>query len=299
MDTYINVKIYTNDKKIANEALDKIDQLYNDYDKLADRFKTHEGIINIKDINNYDMNQEIKIDNRLYELLEYSKLQFLKTNGLFNIALGNVIDVWEEYRKGNKKGIPTKEELLNKGSINIEDLHLLGNDIIIKKGNISLDLGAIAKGYVTELAGDYLDSIGLEKYIITAGTSSVKVGKHYANDKYKIGLTDPLNTNNLYMKIKGNNISVTTSGSYERYYEYEGVKYHHIIDPNTLFPSDYALSVTVITDDAALGEILSTTLFLMPTSEGLEYISKFNNVEAIWYEKDGNIVMSHGMNKYE
>ena len=151
MDTYINVKIYTNDKKIANEALDKIDQLYNDYDKLADRFKTHEGIINIKDINNYDMNQEIKIDNRLYELLEYSKLQFLKTNGLFNIALGNVIDVWEEYRKGNKKGIPTKEELLNKGSINIEDLHLLGNDIIIKKGNISLDLGAIAKGYVTEL----------------------------------------------------------------------------------------------------------------------------------------------------
>ena len=100
------------------------------------------------------------------------------------------------------------------------------------------------------------------------------------------------------MKIKGNNISVTTSGSYERYYEYEG-KNHHIIDPNTLFPSDYASSVTVITDDAAVGEILSTTLFLMPTSEGLEYISKFNNVEAIWYEKDGNIVMSHGMNKYE
>jgi thiamine biosynthesis lipoprotein len=175
----------------------------------------------------------------------------------------------------------------------------MDNNTIMKTSNISFDLGAIAKGYVTELVGDYLDSIGIHKYLITAGTSSVKAGDHYNNSRYKIGLTDPINPDNLYKVINGNNIAITTSGSFERYYEYEGVKYSHIIDPHTLSPQNYMLSVTVITDDAALGEILSTTLFLMPIKDGLNYIKQFDEVEAIWYGMDGNITMSDGMKKYE
>ena len=299
MDTFINVKIYSSDKKKALDALSYIDQMYNDYDMLADRYKSHDGVINIKYINEMDINQEIKIDNRLYEMIEYSKSFHAKTNGLFNIALGNVIDVWSEYRNGNKTGVPTTEELLKSGSTSIDDLSLLGNDTIMKKGDVSLDLGAIAKGYVTELAGEYLEGIGLNKYLITAGTSSVKVGEHYRNDKYKIGLTDPLDTSNLYKTVKGNNISVTTSGSYDRYYEYDGVKYHHIINPNTFFPSNNSLAVTVITDDAALGEVLSTTLFLMSVDEGKKYISDMEGVEAIWYEMDGGITLTDGMSNYE
>lgn len=169
----------------------------------------------------------------------------------------------------------------------------------MKSGDISLDLGAIAKGYVTELAGDYLDSVGIHNYLITAGSSSVKAGNHYSNNKYKIGLTNPTETSSLYKIINGNNISVTTSGSFEQYYEYEGVRYHHIIDPNTLIPSNYMLSVTVITDNASLGEILSTVLFIMPIKNGMEYIKQYNGVEAIWYAVDGKITMSEGMKKYE
>jgi thiamine biosynthesis lipoprotein len=300
MDTYINVKIYSNDKKLVDESFDKIDKMYKEYDELSDRYKSYDGITNINYINNkLSVNEELQIDKRLYDILKYCKSYELKTEGLFNIALGNVIDVWKAYRDGIKEGVPTIDELKNSGSISSDALVLLPDNKIMKKENISLDLGAIAKGYVTELAGNYLDSIGLHKYLITAGTSSVKAGDHYSNSRYKIGLTDPNNTDDLYKIIRGNNISITTSGSFERFYEYNGVRYSHIIDPHTLFPKDYMQSVTVITDDAALGEILSTTLFLMPIEDGLEYIKKIDGVEAIWYGMDNKVTQSDGMNKYE
>jgi thiamine biosynthesis lipoprotein len=300
MDTYINIKLYCNDNDKAKEALNYVDDLYNEYDKLADRYKKYDDIKNIYYVNNeLAIDKQIKIDSKLYDILKYSKSYYYKTNGLFNIALGNVIDAWKNYRDGIKQGVPTYDELKNSGSIDINDLILLDDNTIIKKSNVSIDLGAITKGYVTEIAGDYLESIGIDKYLITAGSSSVKAGNHYNNGKYKIGLTDPSDPTSLYKVITGNNISVTTSGSYERYYEYNGKKYSHIIDPNTLFPSNNMLSVTVLSDDASLGEILSTTLFLMPIKDGLEYIKLYDGVEAIWYGMDNKVTLSPGMNAYE
>ncbi|MFA5407839.1 MAG: FAD:protein FMN transferase, partial [Bacilli bacterium] len=276
MDTYINIKIYSNDKELVDEAMDKIDNMYKNYDQLADRYTSYDDVINIYYINHkLALNESIKIDKRLYDMLKYSVEKTKITNNLFNIALGNVIDVWGAFRSGEKKGIPSLIELQEAGSTNLKALILSDDNTIMKTENISLDLGAIAKGYVTQLAGDYLDEIGLNKYIITAGTSSIKAGDHYNNSYYKIGLTNPDDTSKIYKVISGNNFVVTTSGSYERYYEYNGEKYHHIIDPNTLFPTNYMSSVTVINDDASLGEILSTTLFLMPINEGAQYIKKF------------------------
>jgi thiamine biosynthesis lipoprotein len=300
MDTYINIKVYSDDEGLAKKGLDEADKMFNDYDKLSDRYKEYDNLTNINYINNkLTVNQSIKIDDRLYKILEYSKSYYEKSNKLFNIALGNVIDVWAKYRNHEKSGIPSEDELKNSGSVDISALVLEGNDTIKKTSNISLDLGAIAKGYATEVIGDYFDSIGLHKYLITAGTSSVKAGDHYNGDRYKIGLTDPLKTDELYKVIKVKNKSITTSGSYERYYEYDGKTYSHIIDPISLYPPDYMLSVTVITDDAALGEILSTTLFLMPIDKGLEYIKNFDGVEALWYGLDGKVTASLGMSKYE
>lgn len=300
METFINIKIYSSNSSLVEKSFDKIDDMFNEYDKLSDRYHSYDDIINVDYINKkLPLNKEIKIDSKLYDVLEYSKSYYDKTNKLFNITLGHVIDVWSDYRSGIKKGIPDINELKNSGSIDSEGLVLKGDNKIVKTSDISIDLGAIAKGYVTELAGDYLESVGLNEYIITAGTSSVKAGKHYDNSIYKIGIINPEKTNELYKIIKGNNLSVTTSGSFNKYFEYEGIRYHHIIDPVSLFPLNHMLSVTVITDDAALGEILSTTLFLMPIDEGIEYLDNFDNVEAIWYGIDGKITKTNGFDKYE
>jgi len=296
MDTYINIKIYDVDEKTKDKAFDNIDKIYKKYHELSDRYQKYDNVKNIYYINNIDINTEIEIEKELYDLIDYSVSFCKDSNGLLNIAMGNVIDVWKSYRDGEKEGIPTVDELKNQ-NINLDDL-VLSNNKILKKSNISLDLGAFAKGYATEVAGDYLESIDIDKYIINAG-GNVKVGKHYDNKKYKIGLQKPTKDSEIYQVVKGNNIAVTTSGSYERFYEYEGISYHHIIDPNTLFPPKYMLSVSVISEYSTYADALDTMLFLMPLEEGLEYVYKLDDIEAIWYTNDGKIIESEGFKKYE
>ncbi len=298
MDTYINIKIYSNNKQLVDNVYEEIDNIYHEYHNLTDRYHEYDNLVNIYYINNkLELNKPIEIDKRLYNLIKYGKEFYEESNGLVNIALGNVIDIWKSYRDNNN-GIPTEEELINSNNISINDIELLNNNQIIKKSNISLDLGAIAKGYVTEIVGQYLEEKGLNKYLINAG-GNVKVGDHYQDNKYKIGIENPLNGVDIYKVIKGNNIAVVTSGGYERFYEYNNQRYHHIIDPNTLFPPNYMLSVTVICYDSALGDSLSTMLFLMPIEEGIDYINSLDKVEAIWFDLDEQIHYSKGFDQYE
>lgn len=293
MDTYINVKIYSNDKEKSLSALEEVDNLYKMYHQLVDRYNEYE-LTNIYSINNSNSNDDyLNIDNKLYELIEYGLAAYKKTNGLININMGDVIDVWKSYREKGS-GVPTITELRN------TDIDI--NEIVLKDGKIlnnnpNIDLGALAKGYVTQKASEYLESIGFDKYLINAG-GNVSVGNHYDNDKYKVGVEDPTNENDIYSIVKGNNICITSSGDYQRYYEYEGIRYHHIIDPNTLYPSNYTKSVTIITKDCKLGDMLSTTLFLMSIEDGKEFLKEYD-AEAIWYTLDDEIEKTAGFGKYE
>jgi thiamine biosynthesis lipoprotein len=297
MDTYINVKVYGNDADKANEVLDEVDKIYKEYHELTDRYNEYNNLNNIYYINNNRSDiEKIKIDEKLYSVLDYGIKWNGISNQLLNINLGNVIDIWKEYRQ-NKDGIPTIEELKNSGSINIEDIVLLEDNYILNN-HPNIDLGAISKGYTTKIVGDYLKEQGFDKFLINAG-GNVLLGEHYHNDVYKIGIEEPNGTGGIYQILKGKNIAVITSGSYERFYEYEGNLYHHIINPKTLMPTNHMKSVTVITSDSALGDILSTILFLMPIQDGQEFIKQFENVEAIWFANDDTVIKSPGFSNYE
>lgn len=292
MDTYINVKIYTTNNK-AKTAFEEVESIYKEYHNLTNRYDKESALYKL---NNEEVDSiYLDVDKKLYDLISYGKDMYLETNGLVNINMGNVIDIWKNYRdKG--VGIPSISELKNSGSISIDNVILEDGKLLNK--NFNIDLGAITKGYVTEIVGDYLESIGINKYIINAG-GNVKVGKSYNKDTFNIGIESPLKDGSIYQVIKGENISVVTSGSYERFYEYEGKLYHHIIDPNTLMPPNYMKSVTVITNDSKLADTLSTTLFLMSVDDGLKFIEKYDNVEAIWFIDSDNIIKSKGFDKYE
>ena len=293
MDTYIYVKIYSNNKDKAQNILYNVEKIYKEYHELSDRYNHYDGIINIYDIKNNTLNDEYLIlDNKLYELLKYSQ-DWNKKYSKVNIEIGNILDIWKKYRDSGE-GIPSLEDL--ESNNNHLPLTLLGDNKILNN-HPNLDLGSIAKGYATEEVGQYLESMGINEYLINAG-GNVKVGESYLKDKYKVGVQSPIKNEDLITIVKGENISVVTSGGYERNYEYEGKTYHHIIDPETLYPSDYMKSVTVITKDSALGDILSTTLFLMSVEEGKELIKDLD-VEAIWYTNDNEIIRSEGFSNYE
>ena len=128
----------------------------------------------------------------------------------------------------------------------------------------------------------------INKYIINAG-GNVVVGKK--NPYYKIGIEDADNTSNIIDVVNKNNVCVVTSGGYRRFYTYNGKKYHHIIDPNTNFPTEYMKSVTIISSDCTLADALSTTLFLMDIESGKEFIKKYD-VDVIWYSNDNEVIRS-------
>ena len=296
MDTYINIKIYTNDSNKANKSLKYIDNLYKTYHELSDRYNSYSNITNIYTINNNVLKDEyLTIDKKLYKLISYGKDLYNKSNGKIDISMGNVIDIWKGYRE-SQLGIPSINELKYVNYNSINDIILKDNNKI-KNNNLNLDLGCFVKGYVTALAGKYLKNNGLNKFIINAG-GNVLTGEK-VNDLYKIGLENPDEQGAIYNIVKVENKAVVTSGGYLRYYEYNGKKYHHIIDPDTLYPPNYMKSVTVITDDSGYADFMSTYLYLLPVDDGLKIVNNTDNLEAIWYVDDNNIVKSKGFNKYE
>lgn len=280
MDTVINIKIYDNDINKVNKAFTDLDNLYQKYEQITNFYDKNSELSKLN--NNVDIN----ISNELWQLIKIGNDWYYKSNGLLNINIGNLTKVWHDFREN-------QDELPNVENITIDKLNIENEKITNKE--VSIDLGAIAKGYVTELAGNYLEENGLEYYIINAG-GNVKTGKSHKG-YYNIGIASPVNQNETFEIVKGENISVVTSGGYERFYEYDGVLYHHIIDPNTKYPANYMKSVTVIGKDSSECDALSTILFLMSIEEGKEFIKDYD-VDVVWFSNANEIIKSDGF-RYE
>ena len=239
MDTVINIKIYDNNEERVNEAFKQIENLYQKYENLTNFYDENSELSKL----NNDVNTDIS--DELWQLIKIGVDWYDKSHGLLNINIGNLTKVWHDFRE-NPIELPNVEAIeINK--INIED-DKITND------KVSIDLGSIAKGYVTELAGNYLEDNGLEYYIINSGGNFKTCKSH--KGYYNICIASPINPTETFEIVKGENISVVTSGGYERFYEYEGVLYHHIIDPNTKYPANNMKSVTVIGKDSGICDAL-------------------------------------------
>ncbi len=273
MDTVINIKLYNVNEKKANEAFNYLDSLYQKYENLTDFYDSNSELSKLNNDVNYEISSE------LLDLIKIGYEWNIKTNGLLNVNIGNLTKIWHDFRE-NPVSLPNLDD------VKIESLKMENDKILNDKVNI--DLGAIVKGYVTEKAGNYLKNIGIDYYLINAG-GNVKAGKSNKG-YYNIGIASPI-SNETFEIVKAENISVVTSGGYERFYEYNGVMYHHIIDPNTLYPANNMKSVTVIGEDSGLCDILSTTLFLMDIDEGKEFIKDYD-VKVIWFTNDDQIIKS-------
>lgn len=285
MDTVINVKLYNVNKKTADLTFTEIENIYSKYHNLTNFYDENSELYKI---NNNLEDEYLSVSSELYDLIEFGLNWYNKSNKLLNINIGSLTKTWHDFRK---TGVFPSDDALN--NIDINPISFKNGQIL--NNNLSIDLGAIAKGYVTELVGDYLENNGINYYIINAG-GNVKVGK--SNKGYfSIGIASPNETTDNFMIIKDENISVVTSGGYERFYEYNGVLYHHIIDPNTKYPANYMKSVTVIGTDSALCDALSTTLFLMDIEAGKEFIEDYD-VSVVWFTNNDEIIKSDGF-KYE
>ena len=165
---------------------------------------------------------------------------------------------------------------------------------------MSLDVGSIGKGFAVQKVAEFAKELGYNNMVINCGGNAISIGPKPDENNWVFGIQNPDLTakNDVLKRVSITDKCLVTSGDYQRYYEVNGVKYCHIIDPDTLMPPTYFHAVSIICDHSGLADALSTALFNMPYEEGLALIHSIDNAEAIWVLKDGTIKYSENFQEY-
>jgi len=326
-DTIISLQVYVDDSKNYEYDIEEIftnfENLAKQYHQYFDKYHAYPEVNNLYTINNTE--GPVIIDEELYQAIAFAKANedITSIDGvqLFNIALDPVLRVWHESRNSDACyltldeveycPVPSEESLAQDFNIDPNDIIMDDDNFSIDfaKDNMGIDLGGFAKGYFTDIAKDYLNQFDLN-YILNMGNSNVYVhGENPLRETgyFILGLTTPFRTPDeeaYYAKINlTEGLSLVSSGVYQRYFMNsedltDETLYHHIINPKTFYPGGEVMSVTILCDNATMGDILSTTIFLMSLEEGLNFVNNYEGLEAIWYVDKGEVVMSDNFGDY-
>lgn len=163
-----------------------------------------------------------------------------------------------------------------------------------------LDVGAVAKGYAAQKLAETLKAEGVEHALLSLGGNVAAIGIRGDKKPWRVGVQNPdLKSSEPYLHVVDlENMSLVTSGTYQRFYEVDGKRYHHIINPDTLMPWDMYQSVTILTPDSAMADALSTAVFNMELEQGMALIESMENTEALWVLADGSEVESSGFGAF-
>ena len=224
----------------------------------------------------------------LRNVLDFSLSVSSMTDGAFDITIAPLCDLWnvkERTAPPHKEDIQKLLPLVNYKKVSLNPLNT--NDA-------SIDLGAVAKGYAADIITKHLKDNGVKNAIIDLGGNISLIGE------YTVGIRNPFNPDSLYAKISLKNKSAVTSGAYQRYFEYEGKRYHHIIDPRTGSCADQGiLSVTVISGSSMEADALSTAIYVMGES-GIKLLENFPDTDALLITEKGTVITTAGFKeKYQ
>jgi thiamine biosynthesis lipoprotein len=307
-DTVTTIIGYAESKDEFSKYAQLIYDTLKEYHELYDIYNSYEGINNIKTINDNAGIEPVKVDQRIIDLLLFSKDAYQQFDGKVNVAFGAVLEVWHQYREEGTDDpsvakLPPMDILIEKmkhTDINKVIINEEESTVYLEDPDMRLDVGAIAKGYATEMVAQITIQAGYPDGLLSVGGNVRAIGSREEKEKaWNVGIQNPdQESEEQYLDILNlENLSLVSSGDYERYYTVEGKEYHHIIDPETLMPSAYYTAVSIVCEHSGMADALSTTIYNMPLEEGLKLIEDLPNTEALWVMKDGELVYSSGFEK--
>ena len=323
-DTVIFLKLYYNENSTYDvvEIFNYFELTLSTYHKYFDKYHEYTEVNNIYTINH--SSEPVELSDELFEAIEFifDYDQFVQSNNepLFNIALGPVLDIWHDARDNTdcdntiETGIsycPVPSEYIDGITFNtdLDDIILNSTNktISFAKEDMSIDLGGFAKGYVSQIIADNLDSQHIE-FLLNTGNSNVITGGINPNNddgQYKIALirpdTDYHVVNEYYQFVSvPEGLAIVSSGNYQRFFKGldDSTVYHHIIDPTTNYPGGYSMGITVIYPNSAVADILSTALYLLPIEDAKTFVNSYDGLEAMWYNYDDTVEYTDGFSQY-
>lgn len=297
-DTVSYVYSYAGDsaERFSNLSAD-VSHILKEYHELFDIYHEYSGINNLCTINKNAGGEPVPVEGKLISFLEQAVSLYDTTNGEMNVMLGSVLSLWHECREDGTR-IPTDEELAYAAlhtSIESLEIDRENGTVRISDAEASIDVGAFGKGYATEMAARYLEELGAESYVLNVGGNIRIIGEKPDGSGWVTKIRNPADRDGPYAAtLLLTDTSCVTSGVYERFFTVNGVRYHHIIDKDTLYPSEYYSSLTVICKDSGLADALSTALFCMPQEDGAA-LAELLGAEILWIYPDGSMAYTPGL----
>lgn len=284
MDTVMDLKIYSENDESLSEAKAEIRRI----DALFDRGNENSDIYKINKNKSADVSAETA------DVIRAALSISDRTGGAFDITVAPVMDLWGFY--GNEFNVPSDDELQSTlEGVGYEKIRLDNTNISIPE-NTGIDLGGIGKGYTSDRIAALLKNNGVKSAIISLGGNVHAIGKRNDGSEWTVGITDPHNKSQLIGKLKISDKAVITSGAYQRYFEQDGITYHHIIDTTTGKSADSGLaSVTVIADSGMTADGLSTALFVMGLDKAIELWRNSEDFDAVFVDDSGMIYVTEGI----
>jgi thiamine biosynthesis lipoprotein len=294
MDTLISIKVYGKDPETLRKAVDAAYAEMRRIAELSDGFpQPGTAAFNGSDvcrINAQAGRQPVRVDGDILAMLLLAKKYNELSEGAIDVTVGPLMDLWG-FAEDTPRVPPPDRIRAALALVDSKDLLLNERErtAFLRRAGMKLDMGAVAKGYATEKALQVLKNHGITQALLDAGGNIRVLGRNTFNAPWRIGIKDPRKSDAIAAILPLEDASAVTSGDYYRFFESGGKRYHHILDPRSGYPADRHMSVTVVTKDAGLADILSTVFFVLPPEKSLEMAEKMAGVELFLISADGRI----------
>ncbi len=293
MDTIVTITTTGNEEKVLKEATDQAFTLFQTIANQTDPYE-EQGPEDLYAINEAAGKGPHRASPYLMDILTQTTPLH---NASLDVTLGPVIQVWNRHRAA--KTVPTEQEIkeaLAKTGAKKYTLSTKDNTLTLAP-EARLDLGAVAKGYAVEQTARLLSrNKAVKTALINAGGNIKVLGTKADGKPWRIGVQDPRDPQKLLgtLSVK-DGTAIATSGDYQRYYEVDGKRYHHVLDPATGWPAWHARSVTVVTRNAFWADYYSTLLFVLPWEKAMDVVEKDTHLEMIYVDAEGTLHVSSGL----
>lgn len=294
MGTYVKIQIFDEGKQdVLDKGFDRIKEL----DK---KITVNQKGSEVDDINQKAGIEPVKVSDDVYDLIKDSIYYSKDSDGGFDLSIGPITQLWHIGFDDARK--PEQEEI-DKALTFVDYQKVILNDeeksVFLPEKGMELDLGAIAKGYITDEAVDVLKENGVTSGIVDLGGNVYVLGDNPKSEDgtWRVGIQDPNEVRNTIVgTVREKNKTLVTSGIYERNLEVDGDVYHHLFDSRTGYPFDNEIAgVTIVADKSIAGDGLSTGVFAKGVKEGMAYVDSLEGVDAIFVTKDDHIYVSSGL----